>query len=129
MNLWITTCMLLLAPMAWGDLLSEGLALFEAGEVAKAHEKLSAHLASHPDDPEALFYLGRTEPDGARAQEIFRMFLAKHPRHFDKTFLALIKASEQTGSLGEMLDRISNYLQKELEMRGKIRAAMAARIP
>ena len=73
--------MLWVASVAWGDLLSEGLALYEAGEAAKAHEKLTAHLSSHPDSPEALFYLGRTETDGARAQEVFRMFLAKHPRH------------------------------------------------
>jgi TolA-binding protein len=81
MRLWIPICILLLASPAWGDLLSEGLALFEAGEHAKAHKKLSAHLASHPDSPRALFYLGRTETDGAQAQELFRMLMAKHPKH------------------------------------------------
>ncbi len=81
MRLWIPICILLLASPAWGDLLSEGLALFEAGEHAKAHEKLSAYLASHPDSPKALFYLGRTETDGAQAQDLFRMFMAKHPKH------------------------------------------------
>ena len=81
MRLWIPICILLLVSPAWGDLLSEGLALFEAGEHAKAHEKLSAYLASHPDSPRALFYLGRTETDGAQAQELFRMFMAKHPKH------------------------------------------------
>ncbi len=80
MRLWIPICILLLASPARGDLLSEGLALFEAGEYTKAHEKLSAYLASHPDSPSALFCLGRTETDGAQAQELFRMFLAKHPK-------------------------------------------------
>jgi type IV pilus assembly protein PilC len=37
----------------------------------------------------------------------------------------LIKASEATGSLGTMLDRVASYLRKELETRSKIRAAMA----
>ena len=55
----------------------------------------------------------------------FSSSLAKHPKHFDKTFVSLIKASEQTGSMGEMLERIAEYLQKELEMKGKVRAAMA----
>ncbi|MFH1008305.1 MAG: tetratricopeptide repeat protein [Candidatus Latescibacterota bacterium] len=81
MRPWIPICLLLLASPARCDLLSEGLALFEAGEYAKAHEKLSAHLAAEPESPEALFYLGKTETDGAQAQESFRMFLAKYPQH------------------------------------------------
>jgi len=81
MTLQIIIYVLWIVSVAWGDLLSEGLTLFEAGEYAKAHEKLSAYLASHPDSPEALFYLGRTERDGARAQELFRMFSAKYPKH------------------------------------------------
>ena len=81
MILWTPIWLLFLVSAAWGDLLSEGMAFFEAGEVAKAREKLSAYLSSHPDSPKALFYLGRTETDGARAQEVFRMFLAKYPKN------------------------------------------------
>jgi type IV pilus assembly protein PilC len=55
----------------------------------------------------------------------FSAALARHPRQFDKTYVALVKASEATGTLAEMLDRISRYLRKELETRGKVRAAMA----
>lgn len=57
--------------------------------------------------------------------EDFSTALARHPRYFDKTYVALVKASEATGSLAEMLDRISRYLRKELETRGKVRGAMA----
>lgn len=59
------------------------------------------------------------------AGDDFSKALAEHPKYFDRTFVTLIKASEQTGSLGEMLDKIATYSQKELEMRGKVRAAMA----
>jgi type IV pilus assembly protein PilC len=55
----------------------------------------------------------------------FSTALAKHPKYFDKTYLSLVKASEATGSLGPMLDRIATYLRKEAETRGKVRAAMA----
>jgi type IV pilus assembly protein PilC len=55
----------------------------------------------------------------------FSTALARHPRHFDKTFVSLIKASEQTGSLGEMLETVAGYLRGQLETRHKIRAAMA----
>jgi type IV pilus assembly protein PilC len=57
--------------------------------------------------------------------EDFSSALARYPKLFDKTYVSLIKASEATGSMGAMLDRISNYLRKEQEMRHKVRAAMA----
>jgi type IV pilus assembly protein PilC len=51
--------------------------------------------------------------------------LARHPHQFDKTYVALIRAAEQTGRLGEMLETVSNYLRNQLETRQKVRAAMA----
>ncbi len=55
----------------------------------------------------------------------FSTALARHPRYFDNTYVSLVKASEVTGSLGPMLDRIAGYLRKEAETRGKVLAAMA----
>ncbi len=55
----------------------------------------------------------------------FSSALSKHPKLFDKTYVSLVKASEATGRLGEMLNRVSLYLRKEVETRGKVRAAMA----
>ena len=49
--------------------------------------------------------------------EDFSSALARFPRHFDRTFVSLIKASEQTGSMGEMLDTVANYLRSQLETR------------
>lgn len=57
--------------------------------------------------------------------EDFSSALARHPKLFDKTYVSLVKASEASGTLGPMLDRIAEYLRKELETRGKVRAAMA----
>jgi type IV pilus assembly protein PilC len=55
----------------------------------------------------------------------FSNALAQHPKLFDKTYVSLVKASEATGTLGPMLERIAGYLRKDLETRNKIRAAMA----
>lgn len=55
----------------------------------------------------------------------FSAALARHPKYFDSTYISLVKASEATGTLGPMLDRIAEYLRKESDTRGKIRAAMA----
>lgn len=55
----------------------------------------------------------------------FSSALARFPKLFDKTYVSLVKASEATGTLGAMLDRVAGYSRKELEARGKVRAAMA----
>jgi type IV pilus assembly protein PilC len=63
--------------------------------------------------------------DAVESGENFSTALARHPKLFDKTYVSLVKASEATGTLGSMLDQIAGYLRKELETRGKVRAAMA----
>lgn len=57
--------------------------------------------------------------------EDFSSALAAHPKHFDKTFVSMVKASEHTGTLGEMLERVALYMRSELETRAKVRAALA----
>ena len=57
--------------------------------------------------------------------EDFSSALSRHSKHFDKTYISLVKASEHTGTLGEMLENISDYLRKQLETRQKVKAAMA----
>src|SRR5262249_20426946 len=59
------------------------------------------------------------------AGEDFSAALAKHPKLFDATYVALVQASEATGTLAEMLDRIALQLRKGVEARAKVRAAMA----
>ncbi|MBX3414862.1 MAG: type II secretion system F family protein [Pirellulales bacterium] len=57
--------------------------------------------------------------------EDFSSALARHPKYFDTTYVALVRASESTGTLGEMLERIAQYLRKDLETRSKVKSAMA----
>ena len=57
--------------------------------------------------------------------EDFSAALARYPKYFDHTYVSLIRVSEATGSLGEMLDRIATHLRKQLDTRNKVRAAMA----
>jgi type IV pilus assembly protein PilC len=54
----------------------------------------------------------------------FSTALDQHRQYFDRTYIALIRASEATGKLAEMLDRIATHLRRELENRQKVRAAM-----
>jgi len=57
--------------------------------------------------------------------EDFSAALARYPKHFSMTYVALVKASEQTGTLGTMLDRIAGYMRTEVESGSKVRAALA----
>ncbi len=63
--------------------------------------------------------------DKVEAGEDFSRSLAKYPKYFDKTYVSLVKASEATGTLAATLERIAEYLRKEVETRAKVRAAMA----
>jgi type IV pilus assembly protein PilC len=57
--------------------------------------------------------------------EDFSSAISRYPKLFDKTYIALVRASEATGTLGPMLERIAGYLRKELETRGRVRSALA----
>src|SRR5207244_676463 len=62
---------------------------------------------------------------GVEAGDDFSSCLGKYPKYFDRTFLAMVKVGEATGTLGTMLDRISVYLRKEMDTRSKVKSAMA----
>jgi type IV pilus assembly protein PilC len=59
------------------------------------------------------------------AGEDFSAALARYPKHFDKTFVQLVKASEASGSLGSMLDQIVEQGRREMESEGKVKTALA----
>jgi len=57
--------------------------------------------------------------------ESFSAALARFPRIFDRTYVAVVKAAEVSGSLGPMLERLALSLRKSHETRARIRAALA----
>jgi type IV pilus assembly protein PilC len=50
--------------------------------------------------------------------------MARHPRVFPVVMISLLEASEASGTMGEMLERISQYLIKEHKTLKKVRGAM-----
>jgi type IV pilus assembly protein PilC len=48
----------------------------------------------------------------------------KHPRIFSSLYVNMIRSAEAGGILDQVLDRLSGFLEKEHETRGKIKAAM-----
>lgn len=50
--------------------------------------------------------------------------LAKHPKIFSPLYINMVRASELSGNLGQMLNRISTYLEQQLETRSMVQGAM-----
>ncbi|GIW92490.1 MAG: secretion system protein [Pirellulaceae bacterium] len=83
-----------------------------------------ATLADQADNP-ALAQLLHTLRADVEGGQDFSAALAQHPRYFSPTYVSLIKASEKTGTLGEMLEQLAQHMSSELENRRKVLAAMA----
>ncbi len=49
---------------------------------------------------------------------------SKHPNVFSRLYVNMVKAAEAGGILDTILERLSGFLEKENEIRGKIKAAM-----
>jgi len=50
--------------------------------------------------------------------------LSKHPQVFSKLYVNMIRAAEIGGILDVILDRLAGFLEKEMEIRGKVKSAM-----
>ncbi|MEE9212772.1 MAG: type II secretion system F family protein [Phycisphaeraceae bacterium] len=55
----------------------------------------------------------------------FSAALRKYPKVFPPVMTSLVRASEVSGTMGRMLERVSSYMNKEQQTRRKIRGALA----
>jgi len=95
--------------------------MIETGITVSASLETLSEEESNPTLKSLLEELKSAVEEG----EDFSSALQRHPRYFDRTYVSLVRASEATGTLDEMLERIATYLRKGLETRSKVRSAMA----
>jgi type IV pilus assembly protein PilC len=50
--------------------------------------------------------------------------LAKHPKVFNNLYVAMVRSGETAGVLEQVLERLANNLEREVQLRNKIRSAM-----
>lgn len=50
--------------------------------------------------------------------------LARHPKQFNRLYVAMVRAGETGGSLDRTLTSLATTIEKQVELRGKIRSAM-----
>lgn len=54
----------------------------------------------------------------------FSEALARHPARFDRMFVSMVAAGEQSGTLDKMLERVASYREKMETLRGRIKKAL-----
>ncbi|MCP5032634.1 MAG: type II secretion system F family protein [Actinomycetia bacterium] len=59
-----------------------------------------------------------------RSGDSLSMALSRHPEVFDPVFAAMVGAGEASGSLGDVLSRLSFALERRVAIRSKIRSAL-----
>lgn len=62
--------------------------------------------------------------DGLRTGERFSDTLEAYPKVFPPYYRGIIRSAELTGELDTVLDRLSRYIERDLEARRKIKSAM-----
>ena len=50
--------------------------------------------------------------------------LSRHPKQFNRLFVAMVRAGETSGNLDRTLLELSDIIEKQVELRGKIRSAL-----
>ncbi|NOX97526.1 MAG: type II secretion system protein GspF [Nitrospirae bacterium] len=96
------------------DLLESGLTLFKALDVI--HKQVENKRLK-----EVIRDIHSCLKDGQTLSEA----LSKHPDVFSSLYVSMVKSGEIGGMLEKVLTRLSDFAEKEEELRAKIRAALA----
>ncbi|TAL56673.1 type II secretion system F family protein [Pandoraea sp.] len=95
-----------------GTLLKAGIPLLPALRV----------IGRGHDNPGFARLIGQIHDDIASGCGLADAFL-RHPKHFDTLYCHMLAAGEQGGILDDMLEQLAIYQEKNLALRGKLRAA------
>jgi type IV pilus assembly protein PilC len=80
-------------------------------------------LGQQADDPKLRKILADVSERVEGGESLSRS-MQRHPRTFNNLFIGLIRAGEVGGVLEEALQRLSHFLEKDVELRRKIKAAV-----
>jgi type IV pilus assembly protein PilC len=80
-------------------------------------------LEAQTKDPVLKPVIGHCKRDVKSGLSLTDAF-GKHPNVFSRLFINMVRAAETGGILDQILDRLASFLEKEDEVRGKIKSAM-----
>lgn len=75
------------------------------------------------DKPAMKSFLLEVHDNLSRGQPFYQAF-AKHPKTFSATFVNLVRAAETSGNLEKTFEDLSTTLQREEELKSRVRSAM-----
>ena len=80
-------------------------------------------LADQTDSKELAKVLGQVRTDVEHGSSLSAA-MGKHPKAFNNLFIAMVKAGETGGVLDDVLLSLADQIEKEVELRRKIKSAM-----
>lgn len=80
-------------------------------------------LAQQATSAKMKYIISEIEAD-VQAGQMLSKSMARFPRVFNNLFIGLIRAGEVGGALEESLQRLSSFLEKDMELRRKVKGAM-----
>lgn len=80
-------------------------------------------LTGQTKDPVLREALNQVKAD-VKSGQALNEAMAKHPTVFNKLYVNMIRAAEIGGILDKILERLSQFLESEMEIRSKIKSAM-----
>jgi type IV pilus assembly protein PilC len=82
-----------------------------------------ASLGAEADNPSIRAMMTKVE-EGLRSGETLSDCLDRHPKVFPDYYRGILRSAELTGQLDTVLDQLATYLERDLEARQKVKAAM-----
>jgi len=80
-------------------------------------------LQKQGKNPRLKEVIGQVKHDVAGGTSLTEA-IQRHPKVFSPLYVNMVRSAEAGGILDQVLDRLSGFLEKEMEMRGKIKSAM-----
>src|SRR3954452_3542206 len=80
-------------------------------------------LEEQTDDKYLAEVLAEVRAD-VEAGMVFSAALARHPKVFNRLFIAMVEAGESSGTLDTVLDRIATQIEKEAQIKRRVKGAM-----
>ncbi len=62
--------------------------------------------------------------DRVRGGQALSQALTEHPKEFDRLFVNMVRAGEASGTLGPVLERISEFQERSAELRSSVQSAL-----
>ena len=87
-------------------------------------DKTLTVLQEQEEDPKLKPILSQVLHD-VRIGSSVSWAMSKHPQAFDTLYISMIKVGETTGDIGALLERLANFLERDLSIRQKAKSAMA----